>query len=112
MSKFNEPGPALHAATKQNSQADSGQVANHTKTTVHQAPYHPNEESRIPGSYFVSFHPDHTLTKHFAFLGFEFEPAGRLENGYYATLDDQVFNAVRYDPGVKAVEDDCFGEEE
>jgi hypothetical protein len=111
MSKLSEPGTALNAATRQEGLAESGEAANYPKMSVY-APYYPGEESRIPGSYLVSFQPGHTLAKHFTFLGFDFEPAGRLENGYYATLDDQVFNAVRYDPGVKAVEDDCFGEEE
>jgi hypothetical protein len=58
----------------------------------------------------VMFHPAHTLEKHFAFLGLEFEVIHYHPCcGYGDQLDDQLFNAIRYDPGVKAVGDNTRG---
>ncbi len=75
------------------------------------APYHhaPDPEARCPGEYAVLFKPGHTLAKHFAFLGFEFEIMFKLNMGYAARMDDQLFNAVRYDPGVKFIEENSCG---
>lgn len=87
-------------------------IPKHTEPSVYQAPYYPAEECRVPGEYMVAFRPGHTLADHFAFLGFEFELTARLNEGYGAALDDQVFNAVRYDPGVRLIEDDTYGEME
>jgi len=49
------------------------------------------------------------MEKHFAFLGRTFEVT-TLNEGYFAELDDELFNAVRTDPGVEFIEDDTFGE--
>ncbi|KAK3702226.1 hypothetical protein LTR37_015058 [Vermiconidia calcicola] len=78
--------------------------------TVYQAEYHPDEENRIPRSYLIEFHPGHTIAKHFAFLGREFDLTA-LDQGYFAedVVDDDLFNLIRRDPGVKYIEDDCLG---
>jgi hypothetical protein len=110
MSGPNKPSPALNAATGQDSQEDLGKAAKHPKTSVYQAPYYPYPECRNPGEYLITFQPGYTLAEHFTFLGFEVELIGLLNNGYYAALNDQVFNAIRYDPGVKLIEDDVLGE--
>lgn len=57
----------------------------------------------------VMFHSGHTLDRHFAFLGHESEIFGAFEVGYDTQLDDQLLSAIRYDPGVKFVEDNCSG---
>ena len=81
-----------------------------TRNGVYQAPYYPAEECSVPGMYIVAFRVGHTLADHFAFLGFEFELDVPLEAGYSAMLNDQIFNAVRYDPGVEFIEDNTYGE--
>ena len=65
--------------------------------------------ARCPGEYGVLFKAGHTLEKHFDFLGFELEIMFELSVGYVAKMDDQVFNAVRYDPGVRLIEEDSCG---
>ena len=66
-------------------------------------------EARCPGEYGVLFQPGHTLEKHFDFLGLKFEIMFELNMGYVAMMDDQLFNAVRYDPGVRLIEEDSCG---
>lgn len=78
-------------------------------TNVYMAPYFPHERSRVPGEYIVMFHPGYTLDDHFAFLGLEFEVHTPFQDWYGAKLDDQIFNAIRHDPGVAFVEDDAVG---
>ena len=105
MSKSNE------SASDQNpgEESERGSQQESAQPTVYQAEYHADEESRIPGSYIVEFHPGHTIAKHFAFLGREFELTA-LDQGYFADdIDDDLFNAIRRDPGVKYMEDDCLG---
>ena len=41
---------------------------------AYEAPYF-RQRSRVPDEYIVAFRPDHTIAKHFAFLGCEFEVA-------------------------------------
>ncbi|KAK3701389.1 hypothetical protein LTR37_015487 [Vermiconidia calcicola] len=90
-------------------ESERGSQQESAQPTVYQAKYHADEESRIPGSYIVEFHPGHTIAKHFAFLGREFELTA-LDQGYFADdIDDDLFNAIRRDPGVKYMEDDCLG---
>ena len=78
-----------------------------TETEPFQAPYYLHENCRVPGGYIIAFRHGHTIEKHFACLGHEFEVTS-LDNGYCAVLDDQLFNALRYDPGVKLVENNVF----
>ena len=80
-----------------------------TTTTAYEAPYYPYERSRVPGMYMVAFHRGHTIERHFAFLGREFEFIALGDIGYGASLDDQLFNAIRCDPGIRFVEDNSKG---
>lgn len=80
----------------------------HCNNGAYQAPYYRNE-CPIPGCYIVSFHPGHTIAKHFAFLGREFNPTA-LKQGYFADIDDELFDAVRSDPGLEFIEDNTSGE--
>ena len=75
---------------------------------MYRAPYYHNEGA-IPGSYIIRFHLGHTVSKHFAVVGRDFGLT-KLSNGYFADLDDELFDAVRGDPGVKYVEDNTRGE--
>lgn len=90
------------------SQQFTREVAQRTTTNTYQAPYYPDEENRVPGSYIVQFNIGHTIAKHFASLGREFD-LKPLDEGYYANLDDQLLNAVRRDPGIEYVEDNVSG---
>jgi hypothetical protein len=110
MSKPNTPSPALHAATGQHSLEDLGKAGKHSETSVYRAPYNRNKQP-IPGQYIVTFRPGYMLAEHFAFLGFKIEVTRELDRKYLAALNDQVFNAVRYDPGVEFIEDDVYREE-
>ena len=77
--------------------------------STYQAPYRPSSDC-ILGEYIVGFYPKYTIEQHFAFLGREFEIMDMLTNGYGAKMDDDLFNRVRSDRGVKYVEDNCRGE--
>ena len=79
---------------------------------MYQAAYYPNvdyPQYALPGSYLISFYPGHTVAQHFAFVGREFGLT-ELNNGYFADLSDELFNAVRRDPGVDFIEDNVGGE--
>jgi len=78
---------------------------------AYQAPYQPAEQYPLIGSYIIDFYPGHTVAKHFAFLGREFDLT-KLDQGYFADMDDGSFNAVRRDPGVRLVMQDWSGERE
>jgi len=78
-------------------------------TGRYRAPYLMNE-SPIPDSYIVMFHPGHTITKHYEAVGRHFELTD-LRTGYFANLDDELFNAVRNDPGVRSIENNTSGGE-
>ena len=108
MSAQEASGSAHDAANTKNVQQCSCDTIPRAKTGSYQALYTPHEKCRIPGAYLVGFHPSHTIAKHFAFLGLEFEVIP-FKTGYGADLDDQLFNAIRHDPGVRHVEDDVFG---
>ena len=109
MSKENVSDSADYAALPQGSQQqDPGKTVPLTQAGSYQAEYIPHEKSRIPGVYAVQFHPGHTMSKHFAFLGREFK-VNDLDEGYYAYLDEKLFNAVRCDPGVEFIEDNTSG---
>ena len=73
------------------------------------APYHRHERTRRPNEYLVVFNPGHTLEKHFAFLGFEFEVVIDCKEWYGVDMDEQLLNAIRQDPGVEFVEDNQRG---
>lgn len=61
---------------------------------------------RIERSYLVRLQPEHTVAKHFLFLGFEFEFNDLSWLGYgVKELDDDKFRAVMRDPGVVCIED-------
>ena len=107
MSNQNVSNPASDAAAKHGVPQHQGEDAPHM-TNVYVAPYHPHERNRVPGSYIVMFHPGHTIDKHFAFLGLEFEVLSAFEDWYGAELDDQLFNSIRRDPGVAFVEDNML----
>lgn len=109
MSQSNEPEQTPDGPKNQDSKEYPGEAVKHTETTAHQAPYYSNEKWRVPGEYIVVFHPGYTLTEHFAFLGLDFDPICRYNSGYAAALDDQMFNAIRYDPGVKYIHDNYSG---
>lgn len=109
MSNQNEAGSTHKLASGQESQQKSGEANQHTTTSVYQATYHSYGRNAVPGIYIVQFYPGHTIAKHFAFLGREFEVHSLLE-GYWADVDDEIFNAIRCDPGVEFVEDNVSGE--
>lgn len=101
-------GSAHDAADTTSLQQRSCDTIQRAEASAYQAPYTSHEKCRIPGSYLVGFHTGHTIAKHFAFLGREFEVIP-FKTGYGADLDDQLFNAIRHDPGVRGVEDDVSG---
>jgi hypothetical protein len=107
MSKQDVSHSASDAVLKQTSQQPQSEVAPHTRTP-YQAAYIPHDWP-MRGRYFVAFYPGHTIEKHFAFLQREFEVNTFDVGGYTAQLDDQLFNAVRCDPGVEFVEDNFTG---
>lgn len=72
------------------------------------APYYPHENA-VAGVYIVSFNDGYDMDKHFAFLGQKFDFTS-LNGGYFAEMDDELFNAVRRDPGVEFIENDVAGE--
>lgn len=80
-----------------------------SKSIGYQAPYHQND-SPYQDHYIIAFKPGHSLSKHFVFLGQEIEIEGTLNEGYYAKLDRELFEAVRRDPGVELIEDNTLGE--
>jgi hypothetical protein len=76
----------------------------------YQAPYHRMDNEHIYcGNFIVRFHLGHTLAKHFAFLGRDFDVIS-FNSGYIAEMDEQLLKAVRSDRGVRLVEDDGSGE--
>ena len=109
MSKQNVSVSTYDAALEQGSQQTTSEAAQHATTTAYQAPYYRYERDAVPGIYMVAFHPDHTIAKYLAFLGREFD-LHTFNRGYWANLDDQLFNAIRRDPGVEFVEDNVSGE--
>nr|OQO04078.1 hypothetical protein B0A51_17939 [Rachicladosporium sp. CCFEE 5018] len=76
---------------------------------AYQALYH-QQESPLEDHYMIAFRSGHTLAAHFASVGKDFRIQGELDEGYYAKLDRELFEAVRRDPGVELVEDDSLGE--
>ena len=106
MSQSNEHRRTPDAARNQ----DSNKAAQHAETSAYQAPYYAYETCRIPGEYIVVFHDGYTIAEHFTFLGLEYTMKLKLYAGYAAVLDEQLFNAVRYDPGVKYIQDNYTGE--
>ena len=103
MSNQNESYPTSDAAPEH-----QGEGARH-RTNVSVAPYITHERSRVLGEYIVMFHPGNAIDKHFAFLGLEFDLLTAFDGWYSATLDDQLFNAIRHDPGIAFVEDNMLG---
>jgi hypothetical protein len=95
--------------SKRDTQQSPGEAAQHATTATYQAPYYCHGGDAVPGSYFVVFYPGHTVAKHFAFLDRKFDLT-TLNEGYFADLDDELFNAIRRDPGVEYTEDDFSGE--
>jgi hypothetical protein len=80
---------------------------------VGQAAYHKPGPNLVPDSYFVSFHPNHTLQDHYNYLGRNLSEtaSGFVDlpglGGYFAVLDSYtVHEEVRYDPGVSLVTHD------
>ena len=109
MSKQDLPQSASDAALEHSNQQPQSEDAPHT-TTPYQAPCYPHEQGRVPGEYMVIFKERHTLKKHFIDLGLEFDVIHSYSSlGYGAKLNDQLFNAVRSDPGVRAIEDKTSG---
>ena len=106
MSSQNVSGSAHNAVSEQQS---TGEAPQHATATAYQATYYHHEENRVPGVYIIEFYPKHTLEKHFAFLGRKFVVT-TLNEGYFADLDDELFNAIRRDPGVEYMEDNTSGE--
>ena len=101
--------PASDAAAKHGVSQHQAEDAAHM-TNCYVAPYHRHERNRVPGEYMVFFHPGHTIDEHFAFLGLEFEVPSACESWYGVDLDDdQLFNAIRHDPGVAFIEDNMSG---
>ena len=109
MSKSSEPDRTPDAAENQEMNENPGNGATRPEDNIQQAPYFPNEKWRVPGEYRVVFYSGYTVAEHVAFLGVDFEPMFKYHNGYAAALDDKMFNAVRRDPGVKFIHDNCFG---
>ncbi|KAK3702224.1 hypothetical protein LTR37_015056 [Vermiconidia calcicola] len=111
MSEHDRSSPIQDAASgsERGSNPQDIHEATQRATAAYQAPYHSHEEGRVPGVYIVAFHPGHTIAKHFAFLGREFDLTS-LDERYFANMDDELFHAARRDPGVKFVEDDVTGE--
>jgi len=114
MSNYNVSGSTGDAASEpergtQQSTGEAAQAAQHATATTYQAPYHCHGRDAVPGIYIVGFHPGHTIAKHFAFLGRDFDLT-TLNEGYFADLDDKLFNAIRRDPGVEYIEDNTSGE--
>lgn len=94
------------STNKANAQAAGSLDQN--ESTGYQAPYN-QIDPPFQDHYIITFKPSHTLAKHFAFLGKEIELEGTLDEGYYAKLDRELFEAVRRDQGVKFIEDDTLG---
>ena len=109
MSQSNEPRRTPDAARNQDSNECPSEAAKHTETSAYQAAYYSNEKRRIPGEYVVVFHDGYTLAEHFTFLGLEFNPMYKYNDGHGAVLDKHLFSAVRYDPGVKYIQDNYSG---
>ena len=88
--------------------AQAAGSSHQSESTAYEAPYQRNE-SPYHDHYVIAFKPGHSLAKHFAFLGREIEIEGMLNEGYYAKLDGELFEAVRRDPGVELIEDNTLG---
>lgn len=99
-----------NAAPDQASKQSIVKAAEQAATATYQAPYQHYEQS-VPNMYIVAFNAGHTIAKHYAFVGREFELT-TLNSGYFATIDNQLFDTIRRDPGVRYVEDDAWGERE
>ena len=99
------------SAVSQSSTTSQSSAVSQSSATSYQAPYYNYGEDAVPGIYMVMFKKGHTIAKHLAFLGREFDLTA-LHRGYFANMDDQLLNAVRCDPGVEFVEDDVHGEDE
>ena len=80
-------------------------------STGYRAPYQRNEDA-YENNYIVAFDDGYTLAQHFAFLGREIRIEGELNEGYFAEMDRDLFDAVRRDPGVRFIEDDTLGSRE
>lgn len=100
------------AAARQGGKESGGkdEAAQQSVAPGYLAPYDRNERYAVPDIYIVGFNPGHTIAKHFAFIGHEF-PVTELDGiGYFATMDKKLLDAIRRDPGVECVEDNCYGE--
>jgi len=104
----NHESGSIHGAESESSR-DNQQKTSETAQHACQAPYEPAEQYPIPGSYIVGFHPGYTVAKHFVFLSREFNLT-KMKEGYFAEMDDELFNAVRCDPGVRLVAQNASGE--
>ena len=102
MSKENMSDSASRAALERDRQQHQSEFGSHTANAYY-APYYTHKRNRLPDIYMVIFHPGHTIDRHFALFGHEFDILGEMGNGYGANLDDQLLNAIRYDRGVKYV---------
>ncbi|KAK5710424.1 hypothetical protein LTR17_018872 [Elasticomyces elasticus] len=96
------------AAEAQTAKAQASGSSDRNENTRYQAPYQRNDGA-YEDHYIVAFKQNHTLAKHFAFLGKELEIEGSIDDGYYAKLDRELFETVRRDPSVDWIEDDTFG---
>ena len=112
MSSHNVSASTPDAASKpeQDSQQNVSEAAQRTAPNAYQAPYYYYGKDAMPGIYMVRFHLGHTIAKHFAFIGREFDLTDLGGDGYGANLNDELLNAVRQDPGVEFVEDNVSGE--
>lgn len=104
--------PSTASAAKVNPDEKKADVLVTEPDKQYCAPYHTIQEGceRVPGGYFVRFVRGYSLEEHYAFLGRKFEILVRFPDGYGADLDDNLFAAVRRDPGVRFVEDDSYAE--
>ncbi|KAK4889647.1 hypothetical protein LTR27_011539 [Elasticomyces elasticus] len=96
------------AAEAQTGKAQTPGPSDRNENTGYQAPYQRNDGA-YEDHYIVAFKQNHTLAKHFAFLGKELKIERRIDDGYYAKLDRELFDTVRQDPGVESTEDDTLG---
>jgi len=114
MSSYNVSASHPDAASKpeQDSQQNVSEAAQRAAPNAYQAPYYHYGKDAVPGSYMVKFHLGHTIAKHFAFIGREFDLVDIGGDGYGANLNDELLNAIRQDPGVEFVEDNVAGQPE
>ncbi|KAK5726194.1 hypothetical protein LTR17_012909 [Elasticomyces elasticus] len=96
------------AGEAQTAKVQTSGPSDRNENTGYQAPYQRNAGA-YEDHYIVAFKENHTLAKHFAFLGKDLKLEGRIDDGYYAKLDRELFETVRRDPSVDLIEDDTLG---